>query len=87
MTPPGPRSLSAGARATARHDDNCILAVVRGRLRVTVAPPAGPPSTDWLRSSDALPIPARAAYTMEAMEDTELYLFADLGASRELWGV
>ncbi|HVA62817.1 MAG TPA: hypothetical protein VNF74_03755 [Terriglobales bacterium] len=83
---PRVQALPCGSSATRRHSEDRILAVVRGRLRVELAQaPNAPPA--WLRSSDALAIPARTAYTIEALQDTEIFLYADRSSQSELWGV
>ncbi|MGH9518563.1 MAG: hypothetical protein ACRD2D_02900 [Terriglobales bacterium] len=83
-------SLRGGAVATQEHSDDRVLAVVRGRLRVMLEPSAArraaPPELAWLRASDALTIPAGTAYTMQAMQDSEIYLYSERRAP-ELWGV
>ncbi|HUX67173.1 MAG TPA: hypothetical protein VMV31_06770 [Terriglobales bacterium] len=83
---PGVQAVASGSRSTRSHQDDRILAVVRGRLRVELAPPAGGPPAS-LRASDALAIPARTAYTIEAVQDSEIFLYADRSAQPELWGV
>ncbi len=87
----GVRKMAGGASATSEHADDRILAVVRGRLRVRMeaGAPAAPGATAaWLRASDAMAIPARTVYTMEAMQESEVFLYADrTPAQPELWGV
>jgi mannose-6-phosphate isomerase-like protein (cupin superfamily) len=86
---PGVRKLPGGASATGEHADDRILAVVRGRLRVRMetAHPSATASA-CLRASDALAIPARTVYTLEAMQESEIFLYADrTPAQSELWGV
>lgn len=82
-------ALRGGAVATQEHSDDRVLAVVRGRLRVMLEPAAkraAPPELAWLRASDALMIPAGTAYTVQAMQDSEIYLYSERHAP-ETWGV
>lgn len=82
-------TLPGGAATTQEHQDDRVLAVVRGRLRVMLEPAGrtpAPPELAWLRASDALSIPAGTAYTVQAMQESEIYLYSDR-RTPELWGV
>ncbi|HXE30570.1 MAG TPA: hypothetical protein VN515_02085 [Terriglobales bacterium] len=84
-------TLASGSSSTREHPEDRILAVVRGRLRVMLEPHAAALSTApvpaWLRASDALTIPAGTAYTIEALQDTEIYVYDARPAAAALWGV
>lgn len=82
-------TLAGGAATTHEHHEDRVLAVVRGRLRVMLEPAGGlaaRPELAWLRASDALSIPAGTAYTVQAMQESEIYLYSDRRPP-ELWGV
>jgi mannose-6-phosphate isomerase-like protein (cupin superfamily) len=86
---PGMSTIAGGASTTREHAEDRILAVVRGRLRVRLeSGEASETASAWLRASDAMVIPARTVYTLEAMQESEIFLYADrTPAQVELWGV
>lgn len=76
-------SLAGGDSLTQEHGADSVVAVIRGRLRLTME---RAPAPIWLRASDAVAIPAGIAYTLDAMQDSDLMVYPEYG-ERPLWGV
>lgn len=67
-------TLPAGAKLERREEERAIAAVVSGRVRLELGGEAV-----ILRASDAATLPARAAYRLEALEDSVLYRYREPG--------
>lgn len=72
---------ASGERAEHQHEHKCVAAVISGRVRLKFSN-----ETMVLRASDAATIPARARYSVEALDDCLLYRYSEPG-EQDLWGV
>ncbi len=75
-----------GQREQLKVEEDGMLAVVSGLVRLEF-PGEAPEEHVVLRPSDAVSIPAHTHCVLEALEDSVLYAYAELGQEPTPWGV